>query len=73
MDRVVEYLLAIPIAAYPVALAVGTWRGRLRLYKCTVDARYDLRMRDAYPEMHTRPASPLPEPAVMSTGRDDES
>jgi hypothetical protein len=66
VERLVEFAVAIPIVAYPVFLVVGTLRGRVRLYKCTVDARYDLRMRAAYPDMVDRTVSESP---VTSSAR----
>lgn len=67
MERLIEFIIAIPLVAYPILLAVGTWRGKVRLYKCTVDARHDLRMRAAFPEMEqqSRPVIPLREGTLV--------
>ncbi|MBI1375965.1 MAG: hypothetical protein GC157_00555 [Frankiales bacterium] len=67
MERLIEFIIAIPLVAYPILLAVGTWRGKVRLYKCTVDARHDLRMRAAFPEMDEQscPVIPLREGTLV--------
>ena len=47
---VVKFVLALAILAVPVVLAIGTWRGRVKLRCCTVDAQHDLRMGAVFPE-----------------------
>ena len=50
LDGVIQVLLAVPVVAVPVYLVWASWRGRVQVRCCGVDARHDKRMRAAFDE-----------------------
>ena len=44
----IQVLLAIPVVAVPAWLVWASWRGRVKVRCCGIDARDDLRMRAAF-------------------------